>query len=72
MDLTPFLDLGSFGLLAFLVLKVFSNIEKHMQHQVEAQHQTSKVLAELVLQVSLLTGVAGISTQHSSKRAQER
>lgn len=63
-EFAPFLELGSFGLVAYLVVTQFRRLDSHMT-------ATTKILAELTLQVARMTGARPDETRESAKYAKE-
>lgn len=63
MELPAILEFGSFGLVAYLVLQVFRKLEEQMQRQTDAMNKHSRVLAELVLQISEKTSNPTLAVQ---------
>lgn len=63
-EFAPFLELGSFGLVAYLVVTQFRRLDAHMS-------ATTKILAELTLQVAQLRGARPDETRESARYVKE-
>lgn len=69
--LKAFLDAGSFGLVAWMVLHQFRRQDAAIAKSAELEASTARIIAELTLQVARLTGASSLEIRESLKQTRK-
>lgn len=69
--LKAFIDAGSFGLVAWMVLHQFRRQDAAIAKSAELEASTARIIAELTLQVARITGATPLEIRESLRQTRK-